>query len=80
MKNAILAVEDARFYSHPGLDIPGVIRALWADIKAREIIQGGSTVTQQLSKMLFLKPEKSLSRKIKEAFIALQIENNNTRA
>ncbi len=74
MKNAILAVEDARFYSHPGLDIPGVIRALWADIKAREIIQGGSTVTQQLSKMLFLKPEKSLSRKIKEAFIALQIE------
>lgn len=72
--NAILAVEDARFYSHPGLDIWGVLRALWVDIKAREIIQGGSTITQQLSKMLFLKPEKSLSRKIKEAIIALQIE------
>jgi len=73
-KEAILAVEDARFYSHPGLDIQGVLRALWADIKAGEVIQGGSTITQQLSKMLFLKPEKSLSRKIKEAIIALQIE------
>lgn len=73
-KKAILAVEDSRFYSHPGLDIQGVLRALWADIKAGEIVQGGSTITQQLSKMLFLKPEKSLSRKIKEAIIALQIE------
>lgn len=74
VKDAILAVEDSRFYSHPGLDVFGVLRALWADIRARDIIQGGSTITQQLSKMLFLKPEKSLSRKIKEAIIALQIE------
>lgn len=74
VKNAVLAVEDARFFSHPGLDIHGILRALWADIKAREIIQGGSTITQQLSKMLFLKPEKSLARKIKEVIIAMQIE------
>jgi penicillin-binding protein 1A len=74
VKDAILAVEDVRFFSHPGLDIQGVLRALWADIKAREIVQGGSTITQQLSKMLFLKPEKSIIRKIKEAIIALQIE------
>lgn len=73
-RDAIVAVEDARFYSHPGLDVQGVLRALWEDIKAREIIQGGSTITQQLSKMLFLKPEKSLLRKIKEAIIAFQIE------
>lgn len=76
VKDAILAVEDARFYSHPGLDVQGILRALWTDIKAKEIIQGGSTITQQLSKMLFLKPEKSLLRKIKEAIIAIQIERN----
>lgn len=73
-KDAVLAVEDARFYLHPGLDIFGLLRAIFADIKAGEFIQGGSTITQQLSKMLFLKPERSLSRKIKEAIIALQIE------
>lgn len=74
VKDAILAVEDARFYSHPGLDIHGLLRAIFSDIRAWEIIQGGSTITQQLSKMLFLKSERSLSRKIKEAIIAIQIE------
>ena len=59
VKKAFVAIEDARFYSHPGVDLIGILRALIHDIKARSMVQGGSTITQQLAKMLFLKPEKS---------------------
>jgi penicillin-binding protein 1A len=79
VKKAFIAIEDIRFYSHPGVDIRGILRALWQDIKARSIVQGGSTITQQLAKMLFLKPEKSLIRKIKEAIISIQIEKKYTK-
>ena len=79
MKKAIIAIEDARFYSHPGIDIIGILRALAHDIKAGGMKQGGSTITQQLAKMLFLKPEKSIKRKIREAALSIQIEKRYTK-
>ncbi|RMD59148.1 MAG: penicillin-binding protein 1A [Nitrospirae bacterium] len=79
VKNAFIAIEDERFYEHPGVDIFGILRALWVDIKAGTIVQGGSTITQQLAKMLFLKPEKSIKRKLKEAALAVKIERTYTK-
>ena len=72
--NGIIAVEDSRFYQHFGLDLKGILRALWRDITSMSVVEGGSTLTQQLSKILFLNPEKTLIRKIKEAFLAINIE------
>ena len=71
---AVVAVEDARFYQHFGLDLRGILRALWRDVTSMRVVEGGSTLTQQLSKVLFLTPEKTLIRKIKEAFLAVNIE------
>lgn len=79
VKKAFIAIEDQRFYQHPGVDIIGIIRALYRNIKAQNIEEGGSTITQQLTKMLFLKPEKSLIRKMKEAVLAAQIEKRYTK-
>lgn len=79
VKKAFIAAEDVRFYSHPGVDVIGILRALYRDIKAGGIVEGGSTITQQLAKMLFLKPEKSLARKIKEAILSIQIEKKYTK-
>lgn len=79
IKRAFIAIEDQRFYSHPGVDLIGILRALYKDLMAQSIVEGGSTITQQLTKMLFLKPEKSLSRKIKEAIISVQIEKRYTK-
>jgi len=76
LKDAVLAVEDSRFYEHYGIDIKGILRAFWSNIRAGKIVEGGSTLTQQLSKVLFLTPEKTFSRKIREAVLALQIERN----
>jgi penicillin-binding protein 1A len=74
LKEAVVAVEDSRFYEHHGIDTKGILRAFWSNLRAGRIVEGGSTLTQQLSKVLFLTPEKTLSRKIKEAFLAMQIE------
>jgi penicillin-binding protein 1A len=79
LKQAILAVEDARFYRHKGIDLRAIYRALWTNIRAGHIVQGASTITQQLSKVIFLKPEKSISRKTKEALLAIQIERKYTK-
>jgi penicillin-binding protein 1A len=79
VKKAFVAIEDVRFYSHPGVDFIGIFRALMQDIRAGGLVQGGSTITQQLAKMLFLKPEKSVVRKIKEAIISIQIEKRYTK-
>jgi penicillin-binding protein 1A len=79
VKKAFIAIEDVRFYSHPGVDFIGIFRALYQDIKTRSIAQGGSTITQQLAKMLFLKPERSVKRKLKEAAISIQIEKRYTK-
>jgi penicillin-binding protein 1A len=71
---AFLATEDPRFYSHSGIDFTGIIRAMFNNIRAGKIVQGGSSITQQLAKLLFLEPDKTFSRKVKEALLAIQIE------
>ncbi|WP_135466670.1 transglycosylase domain-containing protein [Crenalkalicoccus roseus] len=76
---ALLAVEDRRFHRHPGLDPAGLARAAWANWRAGEVVQGGSTLTQQLAKNLFLTPERSLRRKVQEALLALWLERRFTK-
>ena len=71
---AFIAIEDARFYQHGGIDFQGISRAFWANLRAKQITQGGSTITQQLAKTLFLSPERTIQRKIREILLALQIE------
>ena len=77
--NALIAAEDARFYSHHGLDLRGIARALVRNIRARKVLEGGSTLTQQLAKVLFLTPERSYTRKLKEMALALRIEQRYTK-
>jgi len=74
LKNAFVAAEDARFYKHKGIDILSIIRAFFKNIEAGTIVQGGSTITQQVTKSFFLTPERSYSRKIKEAILAYRID------
>ncbi len=76
---AFLAIEDVRFWDHKGLDLKRIIGALLADIKAGKAAQGASTITQQLVKRAFLSPEKTLSRKIQEAYLAVQLERKFTK-
>ncbi len=76
MQNALIAMEDQNFFRHWGISPRGIARALMRDILHRRSAQGGSTLTQQLSKLIFLKPEKTISRKIKEMVLAFQIERN----
>jgi penicillin-binding protein 1A len=73
---ATLATEDRRFFEHFGVDVMGTIRALAENARADSVVQGGSSLTQQLAKNMFLSPERSLSRKIKEALIAVYLENH----
>jgi penicillin-binding protein 2A len=79
MKNAIIAIEDHRFYQHSGVDLIGTTRALVRDLKAREMVEGGSTITQQLTKNTLLTSQKTLNRKLEEVFLALQIERVYTK-
>jgi len=74
VKDAIVSVEDQNFYSHWGIDIYGIARAALKDVMAGRVVEGGSTLTQQLSKNLFLTPERRFRRKIQEAMLAIQIE------
>ncbi len=76
MINALIAMEDTDFYSHWGISLKGITRAFVNFIIHRKVKGGGSTLTQQLSKLIFLKPEKTLSRKIKEMIIAFGIEHS----
>jgi penicillin-binding protein 1A len=74
LRDAILATEDRRFYSHWGIDPIGVARAVIQNYRRGRLVEGGSTITQQLTKVLFLTPDKSLERKLKEAVLALELE------
>jgi penicillin-binding protein 1A len=74
MTQAVLAIEDRRFYSHIGLDPLGLARAMWVNATSGGVSQGGSTITQQLAKNLFLSPERTFSRKVKEAALAFYLE------
>ena len=75
---AFVSIEDNRFYEHSGIDYRGTFRALVSNIMGQEV-QGGSTITQQLAKNAFLTQERTLSRKVKEAFLARQLENKYTK-
>ena len=74
MKQAIVATEDKRFYEHRGVDIRGMARALWADIRHKGAVQGGSTITQQFVKNALTGNARSVTRKLKEATLAWQLE------
>lgn len=78
VQKAFIAIEDNRFYEHSGIDYRGTARALVSTLSGREV-QGGSTITQQLAKNAFLTQERSLTRKIREAFIAKELEHKYTK-
>ncbi len=73
---AVLATEDRRFFDHYGIDILGLMRAMTENVRANSVVQGGSSITQQLAKNLFLSNERTLERKVKEAFLSLWLEAN----
>jgi len=75
LKKAFVAAEDSRFYTHKGIDILSIFRAFYKNVEAGAIVQGGSTITQQVTKSFFLSPEKSYTRKMKEAILAYRIDN-----
>nr|WP_143780178.1 penicillin-binding protein 1A [Leptolyngbya sp. 'hensonii'] len=79
LKRAVLAIEDSHFYSHKGINPAGVARALLVNLERKETVEGGSTVTMQLIKNLFLTPERSLSRKVAEAVLAMRVEQIMTK-
>jgi membrane peptidoglycan carboxypeptidase len=74
LKNAVVAVEDKRFYKHFGIDVVGIGRAVLTNIRGGGIKEGGSTITQQLAKNMFLSADKSYLRKLREALFAVEIE------
>jgi penicillin-binding protein 1A len=77
--DAFIAAEDSRFYEHPGVDLLGIIRAIFKNIEAGAIVQGGSTITQQVTRSLLLTREKSFRRKIREAILAYRIDRHLTK-
>jgi len=83
MAQATVATEDANFYSHPGVDIEGVMRALWINVSGGEVVAGGSTITQQVARNLLLDPdqrsERTLQRKLRESVLALQLTRRYSR-
>jgi penicillin-binding protein 1A len=74
LKHAVVAAEDRRFYQHPGVDVIGTVRALWADLRGGAFVQGGSTITQQYVKNAYVGDDRSISRKIREAILASQLD------
>lgn len=75
-KNAVISVEDHRFYKHCGIDIISIIRAAFNDIRTKSFVEGGSTITQQLAKNMYFTQEKKITRKIAEVFMAREVEKN----
>ena len=74
--NAVISVEDHRFYKHKGIDLIAVSRALISDIKEMKYVEGGSTITEQLAKNIYFSQDKNIKRKVAEAFMARHIETN----
>jgi penicillin-binding protein 1A len=79
LRTALLTTEDRRFYEHSGIAIKGILRAMVQNIRKRRFVQGASTLTQQLAKTLFLTPRKTLSRKLREAILSIQLERRYTK-
>jgi penicillin-binding protein 1A len=74
MRQAIVSVEDRRFYEHNGVDMRGIARALWQDIQSKSVVEGGSTITQQFVKNAYVRNERTIARKVREAALAWQLE------
>ena len=74
MRQAIVSVEDHRFYEHNGVDMRGIARALWQDIRSQGVVEGGSTITQQFVKNAYVRNQRTLARKVREAALAWQLE------
>ncbi len=74
LTQAVVAVEDARFFEHPGLDVIGILRAVWTNLRRGGKVEGASTITQQLARSLFLSSERTYGRKFKELILAYKIE------
>lgn len=79
VRDAVISIEDRRFFEHHGIDVRGVLRAGFENLRTGELRQGGSTITQQLAKNLFLTPERSIVRKIREALLAVWLESRFTK-
>src|SRR4249920_232668 len=79
MRKATIAIEDRRFFEHGGVDIEGIARAAVADIRAGEIVEGGSTITQQLVRNLYISRERTVQRKVKEACLATKLDGTWTK-
>ena len=77
--DAVVAMEDRRFFQHSGFDLRGVARAAFANLMVGDTVQGGSTITQQLAKNVFLSPERTLARKIQEVLLAIWLERRLTK-
>src|SRR5438093_9274194 len=76
MQQAIVSIEDKRFYEHHGVDLRGIGRAVWADVTNKKVVQGGSTITQQLVKNSCVTTARTISRKVREAALAWQLEQH----
>ena len=74
MRQAIVSVEDRRFYEHNGVDTRGILRALWEDIRSQGVVEGGSTITQQFVKNAYVRNQRTIARKVREAALAWQLE------
>jgi penicillin-binding protein 1A len=74
MRQAIVSVEDRRFYEHNGVDTRGIMRALWQDIRSQSVVEGGSTITQQFVKNAYVRNQRTIARKVREAALAWQLE------
>lgn len=79
LSGAVIAIEDRRFYDHFGVDLRGLARAMWINLKSGHKVQGGSTITQQVAKNVFLTPDRTLKRKIQEALLAIWLEHRFTK-
>ncbi len=78
-QQALIAVEDSNFHRHTGIDFRGIARAAISDVRRMRLAQGASTLTQQLARNLFLHPQKTITRKVQEALLALEIERQYTK-
>ena len=79
LKDAVIAIEDHRFEEHNGFDVKGIFRAFFLNLKAGKIKAGGSTITQQLTKVALLSPERTYKRKLEEVFLAVEMEKTFTK-
>ena len=76
LSRATVAIEDRRFYDHGGIDAEGIARALWRDVKAGKVVEGGSTITQQLVRTLYISNERTVERKVTEACLAVKLDGD----